>query len=215
MFNKKFLIITAHPDDLEIGCGGLIAKINKAGGSVTNLILVKPSNEQNQNRNKEIVENELQKSKQVLDVNTVIYDTPLHENGRPNLKLTNNLITYVESYIADNQILISHWKEDYHQDHRVCYEVARSIARKNFEQFWCMDVPPYNLHYKNLNCNLYIDITNEVSKKRRALECYPSYFNNDSIENIFNYNQYRGNFFDSNDSEPKFAETFQIMYNKI
>jgi len=42
MFDKKFLIITAHPDDLEMGCGGLVAKINNNGGSVTNLILVKP-----------------------------------------------------------------------------------------------------------------------------------------------------------------------------
>lgn len=211
ILSNKFLIITAHPDDLEMGCGGLVAKINKHGGSVTNLILVKPSAEHNANRDESIVKSELEKSKSVLNFNTVIYDTPLHDNGRPNLTLTNNLISYAESYIADNNILISHWKEDHHQDHRVCYDVARSIARKHFEQFWCMDEPPYNLHYKNFDCNHYVDITDYVDQKRKALESYGSYFNNDSIETIINYNKYRGSFLGEN----KVAETFRLMYNKI
>ena len=43
IYQKKFLIITAHPDDMEMGCGGLVAKINDNEGMVTNLLLVKPS----------------------------------------------------------------------------------------------------------------------------------------------------------------------------
>ena len=167
-FSKKFLIITAHPDDLEMGCSGLVSKVMSKGGQVTNLLLVKPSVEQNKNRNEQIVKEELEKSKNFLGFNTVIYDTPLHENGRPNLQLTNNLITFAESIAEGHDILISHWKEDHHQDHRVCYDVARSLARKNFEQFWCMDEPPYNLHYKNLECNLYIDITDHIEQKKKA-----------------------------------------------
>jgi LmbE family N-acetylglucosaminyl deacetylase len=209
-YKKKFLILTAHPDDLEIGCGGLVAKVVANGGSVTNLILVKPSAEHNPSRNEQIVKNELEKSKKVLQFKTIIYDTPLHDNGRPDLQITNNLVSFAESCIGDHDILITHWKEDYHQDHRVCFDVAHSIARKNFEQFWCMDEPPYNLHYKNFNCNQYIDITNFADKKRKALESYASYFKDNDIEAILNYNKYRGSFL----GDDKLAETFQIMYNK-
>ena len=211
IYQKKFLIITAHPDDMEMGCGGLVAKINDNEGMVTNLLLVKPSKENNINRDESIVKSELKKSKSVLKVNTLIYDTPLHDNGRPNLTLTNNLISYAESCITDHDILISHWREDHHQDHRVCYDVARSIARKHFEQFWCMDEPPYNLHYKNFNCNQYVDITGYTEEKRKALQSYKTYFTSDSIETILNYNRYRGSFLGAG----KLAETFQIMYNKI
>jgi len=211
IYQKKFLIITAHPDDMEMGCGGLVAKINDNEGMVTNLLLVKPSKENNINRDESIVKSELKKSKSVLKVNTLIYDTPLHNNGRPNLTLTNNLISYAESCITDHDILISHWREDHHQDHRVCYDVARSIARKHFEQFWCMDEPPYNLHYKNFNCNQYVDITGYTEEKRKALQSYKTYFTSDSIETILNYNRYRGSFLGAG----KLAETFQIMYNKI
>ena len=66
MFNKKYLIITAHPDDLESACGGLVSKIIAEKGSVTNLILVKPSTEQNPKRNANTVRSELEQSKKVL-----------------------------------------------------------------------------------------------------------------------------------------------------
>ena len=101
MFDQKYLIITAHPDDLESSCGGLVAKINANGGSVTNLILVKPSAEENKNRDAKKVANELQKSQSILNFIPIVYDTPLHENGRPNLKMSNNLVSYVEK-IASN-----------------------------------------------------------------------------------------------------------------
>ena len=210
-FKKNFLIITAHPDDLEMACGGLVAKIKASGGSVTNLILVQPSAEINEKRNMDIVKKELEKSQDILGFKSVVYNTPLHDNGRPNLTLDNNLVTHADHVAQGHDILITHWKEDHHQDHRVCYDVGRSIARKNFQQFWCMDEPPYNLHYKNFNCNQYVDITDYVDVKIKALQSYDTYFNKDSIDTIINYNRYRGSFLGSG----KVAETFQIMYNKI
>ena len=76
IFNNNFLIITAHPDDLEIGCGGLVSKVLANGGSVTNLILIKPSAEHNEKRNQSIVKAELEKSKNVLNFETIIYGYP-------------------------------------------------------------------------------------------------------------------------------------------
>jgi LmbE family N-acetylglucosaminyl deacetylase len=165
----------------------------------------------NEKRNSDIVAEELTQSQKILGFETVIYETPLHDNGRPNLSVSNNLITKAESVAKGHDIIISHWREDHHQDHRVCYDVARSMARKNFEQFWCMDEPPYNLHYKNFQCNLYVDITEYIDSKQKALESYATYFDQHRIDTIINYNKYRGSFLGAN----KVAETFQIMYNKI
>ena len=210
MFNKNFLIITAHPDDLEAGCGGLVAKVNANGGNVTNLILVKPSAEVNYNRDASIVRKELANSVDVLKFNPVIYNTPLHENKRPNLIQTTNLVTYAEKIAKDHDILITHWKEDHHQDHRVCYDLAKSIARKGFEKFFCMDQVPYNLHYENFKSDFYVDITENLEVKIKALECYSSYYSSEAIETIINYNKYRGSFL----GNKKVAETFKTIYNK-
>ena len=36
---SKALVLTAHPDDLELSCGGTVRKIIDQGGSVDNLII--------------------------------------------------------------------------------------------------------------------------------------------------------------------------------
>ena len=38
-FMKKFLVISPHPDDLDFGCAGTIAKLTKAGNIVEELIV--------------------------------------------------------------------------------------------------------------------------------------------------------------------------------
>jgi N-acetylglucosamine malate deacetylase 1 len=210
-YKRKFFILTAHPDDAESACAGLISKIIKNSGTVTNCIMVRPSAEINANRNETIVKFELENSQKILRHIVKFYNTPLHDNGRPNLLLTNNLVTTVENLSKDFDVLITHWKEDYHQEHRICYELAQSLSRKSFKEFWCMDQVPYNLHYREFKTNLYVDITEFVDIKRKALECYNSYFSKEKIDQILNYNRYRGSFIGEN----KIAETYSIQYQKI
>lgn len=210
-YKRKFFILSAHPDDAESACGGLISKIIEKGGAITNCIMVRPSAEVNKNRNETIVKSELENSQKILQHTIEFYNTPLHSNGRPNLILNNNLITAVEAISRNYDVLISHWREDSHQEHRICYELAQSLARKNFREFWCMDQTPYNLQYNNFKANLYVDITDHIEKKQKALQCYRSYFTNESIEQIMNYNRYRGSFLGEN----RIAETFSIQYQKI
>lgn len=208
---RKFLILTAHPDDAESACGGLISKIIAGGGAVTNLIMVRPSKEINSKRDETIVRSELYRSQGVLKHTVDCYNTPLHEDGRPNLVLCNNLITEVEMVAKDYDVLITHWREDTHQEHRLCYELGLSMSRKSFKEFWCMDQAPYNLRYENFNANLYVDITDHVQQKIRALECYKSYFTQGAIDQIINYNRHRGSFL----GDGRMAETFSVQYQKI
>jgi len=49
-YKRTFLILSAHPDDAEIACGGLIQKIINNGGKVCNYIMVQPSEEINKKR---------------------------------------------------------------------------------------------------------------------------------------------------------------------
>ncbi len=208
---RKFLILTAHPDDAESACGGLISKIVQGGGTVTNLIMVRPSKEINSRRDETIVRSELYQSQNVLKHTVDCYNTPLHEDGRPNLVLSNNMVTEVEMVAKDYDVLITHWREDTHQEHRLCHELGLSISRHRYKEFWCMDQTPYNLRYASFNANLYVDITEHVEQKKKALQCYKSYFNQQSIEQIINYNRHRGSFI----GPGRMAETFSVQYQKI
>lgn len=210
-YQRKFFILTAHPDDAESACGGLISKIIEKGGAVTNCVMVRPSIEINKKRNETIVAAELENSQKVLKHTVELYKTPLHDNGRPNLVLNNNLITTMESISKNYDVLITHWREDSHQEHRLCYELGQSLARKSFKEFWCMDQTPYNLNYNNFKTNLYVDVTENVKQKINALKCFKSYFTKAMIEQIINYNRYRGSFIGSG----KIAETFTVQYQKV
>jgi len=207
---KNFLIITAHPDDLEITCAGTVKKILAEGGTVTNWIMVKPVVDVRPNRSEKKVLSELLKSNNVLGHTSEIYTTECHSNGRPNLQLTSNLITELESKCKNFDTIISHWHEDYHQDHKTCYSIAEILARKNFKQFLCFDQPLYNRFYKTFTKNIYVDISPYIDIKKDCLKCYDSYFTDSDINDIINYNLYNGSFLQSGN----FAETFNLIYSK-
>ena len=42
MATKKILVITAHPDDLEIGCAGALHRWQQEGAEITSIITVRP-----------------------------------------------------------------------------------------------------------------------------------------------------------------------------
>lgn len=207
---QKFLVITAHPDDLEMSCAGTVKRIITEGGSVTNWIMVKPMSDVRPGRTQEKVMEELGHSSTIIGQNLQIYDTKSYSNGRPRLELDSNIITELEKKISDFDVIISHWHEDYHQDHKVCYQIANILARKTFKQFACFDQPIYNRFYTAFNKNIYVDVTDYIKMKRKALQCYNSYFKEIDIDNIIDYNKYNGSFLGDN----KFAETFNLIYTK-
>jgi LmbE family N-acetylglucosaminyl deacetylase len=58
----KIVVVSAHPDDLEIGCSGTLKKYQDAGAEIISVITVKPSVETNSERNEDIVLDELKRS---------------------------------------------------------------------------------------------------------------------------------------------------------
>lgn len=209
-YNSRYLIITAHPDDLEMSCAGTIRKILSNGGTVTNWIMVKPMADTRTNRPQKKVMQELNESSRILGQVVDVYDNESYHNGRPKLQLNPNIITELEDKAKGFDVIMSHWHEDYHQDHKVCFDIAQILSRKNFKQFLCFDQPIYNRFYKTFKKNVYVDISDHIETKISALRCYDSYFNDSDIDSIISYNRYNGSFI-GND---KFAETFNLIYSK-
>jgi LmbE family N-acetylglucosaminyl deacetylase len=207
---KNYLIITAHPDDLEMACAGTVKRILEEGGTVTNWIMVKPTVDIRPSRSGKKVIEELTKSNSILGHSFEIYNTDCYSNGRPNLQLTSNLITELENKCKSFDVIVSHWHEDYHQDHKTCYSIAEILARKNFKQFLCFDQPLYNRFYKTFKKSIYVDISSYINVKKDCLKCYDSYFTNSEIDTIIDYNSYNGSFL----GNKKFAETFNLIYSK-
>ena len=134
-FYSKILIISAHPDDLEISCAGTVKKFIKAGTVVDNLIMIPNVPHLKY----------LDSSAFGLGFNYIVFDNDI---DRPNI-VDNKLIQEVEEKYSlfGYDLIISHWKEDWHQDHRMCYHLTNSLRRKQPIDVWYMDAFPYNQKY--------------------------------------------------------------------
>ena len=190
---KNILVISPHPDDLEIGCAGTISKFLDAGHSVEVILTVKPSVEINANRNESIVKRELIRSEQFMGVEYKVYNTPIAGNGRPQLSSNNVTITEIENLLEKDHydLLITSDPGDYHQDHRNTFQIANSICRgARINELWTMQIPPYSHRNESFRPNVAVNISEYWDKKEKLLRCYESYITDEIINTISSLNQY-------------------------
>ena len=180
-FYSKILIISAHPDDLEISCAGTVKKFIKAGTVVNNLIMIPNVPHLKY----------LDSSAFGLGFNYIVFDNDI---DRPNI-VDNKLIQEVEEKYSlfGYDLIISHWKEDWHQDHRICHEVGNTLRRKQPLEVWYMNAFPYCQKYKSFEANVFSDISMHYRQKRKAIECYKN-VESRWVEDIESMSRFRGSF---------------------
>ena len=108
--------------------------------------------------------------------------------------------------ITSYDLLITHWKEDWHQDHRTCYDISNSLRRKQPLQVWYMNAFPYCQKYTSFEANIFSDITDFVDKKYKAIDCYKN-VNPDWKDQIDAMSRFRGSFINKKHAEVFKADT--------
>jgi hypothetical protein len=184
----KITVITAHPDDLEIACSGTLKFLQDQGADITSVITVKPSAEDNPNRNEIIVSSELERSYAISGFNLKVLDTDLHPNGRPNLVCDNNTIDKLSQLLEPCDLAIIHNPQDSHQDHRTSHDIAWPLVKKLANEVWLLESYPYCFDYQHNTANLYYDITKYWNFKRSLLDCYSSYIGGSGVMSMHNIN---------------------------
>lgn len=202
----KVLVVSAHPDDVEISCAGTLKKLQDQGAKIISVITVAPAAEVNSKRNKEIVSAELAKSYLISNFECRVFDTPLHSNGRPNLIADNVTMTNILKLIEPCDIAIIPHHEDFHQDHANTYKLAWPLVRKLARETWLMHTLPYCTSHRTNTANLFYDITDQWQFKKQLLECYDSYFDSSDINKIHTANQFWGQ-----QNDVQLAEAFTII----
>lgn len=177
------LAITCHPDDMELSCGGTLAKCVKRGDKVTVCHVA------NGNMGHEIIKpdelrlmrrGEAQKSAALAEIEVVTADIgDLLLNGADisqRDKVANIILK------AQPDFIITHSPTDYMPDH-----VA--VSKLVFDASFVVTVPQYlntgksenvplfymdNLAGMNFNPTEYVDISEEIELKLEMLECHQS-----------------------------------------
>lgn len=188
----KILVVSPHPDDLEISCAGTLKRFQEQGAEIISIVTVQPSAEDNSNRSKYIVEQELKKSYALSGFDLRVLDTELHANGRPNLICNNVTMTRLAQLLEPCDIAIIPHPEDFHQDHANTHNLAWPLVRKLAKEVWSMHTVPYCQSHSTNSANLFYNIDKQWAFKKSLLRCYDSYFSDDDIMKIYTANQYWG-----------------------
>lgn len=120
----KILFVGAHPDDIEIGCGVLIASCVQAGWDIRFLIIGDHSEDQ-----------ELRKQEQFAALVALGIPSPhVTFMGQPDgqVSVTKANVTAIRQKFTEwtPDIVVCHSDADGHQDHRATNELARGAFRK-------------------------------------------------------------------------------------
>jgi LmbE family N-acetylglucosaminyl deacetylase len=119
----KILAIGAHPDDIELGCGGLLLRAARQGHSVFMYTLTRGgASGDPEQRTKELLQ-----SAKFIGAQRVWIDN--FEDTK--LSLSSELINHIEFFInrADPDIVITHSLNDTHHDHRAISESTLEAGR--------------------------------------------------------------------------------------
>lgn len=202
----KILVISVHPDDETLGCGGTILKHKDNGDEIYWLILTKAD------KSVEFTEEFVAKRKMEIKIvsnqygfkqtiNLGFITTKLHQVD------FNNLIDIISATIKDikPQIIYMNNRSDIHTDHQVAAKAILSCTKsfrypfiEKILMYECiseteMAAPlPENMFIPNV----YSDISNYIEKKVDIMKIYKSEVQNPpmprSLENIRALARYRG-----------------------
>ncbi len=189
---QRLLVVSVHPDDEVLGCGGLIKKVKDCGGEVYILyVTVGPSPQYDHIHTYTEVDTRRSEIEAVVEFLGVDgYDLALvGEEYHLNLNTVPQR-TLVDLIEKDSPVSLTTIRptmvaipapDHYHQDHRAVFDASFAALRplphdlKPFQPIVLMhEQACYAWSITRLQPNFYVDITNQLEAKVRALELHHS-----------------------------------------
>jgi N-acetylglucosamine malate deacetylase 1 len=191
------MAIGPHPDDLEITCGGTLAKLVKQGHKVGIIDLT--SGEPTPRGSEELRRQEAEAARQVLGVqvrinlglpNRVLMDAPEFR-----FRLATELRRYRPALVITTAGRTPAASPDHHQGHQLG-EAARFYSQltkwdERFSGTAPYRVPffayapfPFDAELRNWHSRIIIDISDTMEQKLAAIRCYASQFDAERYERV-------------------------------
>lgn len=169
----NILAIGAHPDDIEIGCGGTLIKYSQEGHQV--YLLVATHGELG---GEGLVRTEeLRRSAEIMGATDLFtFDYPDTQ-----LPLDKELIARIEEVIkvVSPEVIFVHYLDDTHQDHRTLSQATTSATRY-IKNVLFYEVPTT----QNFAPTVFIDIDDALGEKIACLEAHTSQVTKTNIEGL-------------------------------
>lgn len=211
--SKRVLVISAHPDDMEIGMGGTVAKLSKNRNSIVSIILTDGRRAPNPSgwspeKIAKVRKQESKKAARILGVKETIFFDLDSIDGKDNYAAAKQKILKIIRSLKPQQVFTLHPTLDRHSSHRlagrVCLEACDESRLKN--EVWAYEV--WGLFAK---WDRFEDITEQMGKKLKAIAEHQSQLAAiPYADGIRGLNRWRAVFADPGQTAPpaEFAEVF-------
>ena len=209
MRKMNILAIGAHPDDIEFGCGGTLIKYSQKSHRLFLLVMTKG----------ELGAPAAVRAEEQLDSKTILgaEDVFWGEYEDTCLMVDKDVIGMVENVLSEVKpdFIFCNFPDDTHQDHRHLAEVVVSATR------YIRNVLFYEgPTSQNFTPHVFVDISDTIERKIKALEAHRSQVTKTNIENMTILELARSTAnFRGIQGRVKYAEAFHslrlfIKYNK-
>lgn len=172
----KIAVVGAHHDDIEISCGGTIAKAVKKGHEVLMIVLTTSEYTDykgNVLRTREEAERESKRAAEILgaELRTLNFPTKDIPYNSESVEAINEIF---DEFKPD--IILTHWPHDTHQAHRNAALASISAARYFNTILMYEPMMPSGRSYHGFRAQVYVDISEFNKIKMEALKAHKSQY---------------------------------------
>lgn len=202
---RRILVLSPHPEDGELGCGGSIVRYLEAGCEVYYVAFTIAEKSTHPPFDPDAQKYEMLNAVDILGIkkaNVIINNWEVRTYPENRQEILEYMITLRED--IKPHIIFCHSRDDSHQDH----QTITSEAIRAFKQ---SSILGYELPWNNLSfhCNYFREMSKKhIDKKARALESYKSrsYRPYLARDKIFSWMSMRGM-----QIEADYAECFEVI----
>lgn len=207
----RILAIGAHLDDIEIACGGTLAKAVQAGHAVKVLIMSKSGYTNKEGLVQRSDNVAVQEGMEALHT-LGIEDVEILDFETKDIPFRSDVVNAIDIRMAAFRpdVIFTHHPFDTHQAHEGVAKSTIAAARRMNTLFFYEPITPSGRSYVPFKPSLYVDIETTLDKKISSLKCHKSEYNKfgaeDWIEGVRCRCGFRGY-----EIGKKFAEAFEIL----
>ncbi|MGH9977781.1 MAG: PIG-L deacetylase family protein [Nitrososphaeraceae archaeon] len=203
--NRLMIAFGAHPDDIEIGMGGTVAKLSGMGYDVRLVIATLPNFVKTDTK-------EERKQESIMSAKVMGCKTPEFLDLSPEeIVFNRKFVTQISKIIQElnPEAIFTQWIGDTHQDHQSLTRAVVAAARDSNDVFMYETTIPGGISEHAFRPQLYVDVTETLETKRNALDCFDSQKIRcgplwiDSLIGRCSYRGYQMN--------AKYAEAFEVI----
>lgn len=163
----KVLAFGAHPDDVEVGMGGTVARHADAGDDITMIVATSfPDNDRDARWQ------EASEAAEILGCDLELLNVSLDE-----IHYDREMVGLVDEVFAEYspEVVYVPWQYDSHQDHRYLTRSVIAAARKNRESVYMHEPTiPGGIVPQTFQPQRYVDVSETIDRKIDSLRAHES-----------------------------------------